>query len=358
MNYSTESLGFQSLDPTAETYASATLDRLLAAAATAGASDVHLEQSGTRILLRWRVDGELFELGSIADGTITQLLSRIKSISRMISYRRDVPQEGRMTLATNLGPLDARVSTLPLIDGERVVIRLARRQASRWLPEDLGLPLATLQRLQLVLQQSSGVILIVGPAGAGKTTTAYACMRHLVQQARIRSLVSLEDPVESNLPGVAQSQINSGTGYSWSDGLKAVLRQDPEALLVGEIRDDETARVVFQAAMTGQLVVTTMHARSPADGLRRLLDMQVPVHHLRSALDFLVCQKLDNNSATVSSDSATRGDENSSEHAAMGSFKRQLLAELLPPIEGDLSQALLNNAGTRELDMIARQMGM
>jgi general secretion pathway protein E len=360
-----DSLGLKTLNPAADTYASVVLDRLMSAAAAAGASDVHLELSGTSILVRWRVDGELIELGSLPDGKTAQMLSRIKAISRMVSYRHDIPQEGRMVLVTSRGQMDARVSTLPLVNGERVVIRLAGRQAIQWLPEDLGLPQAALQRLQLVLKQASGVVLITGPAGSGKTTTAYACVRHLVRQARTRSIVSLEDPVESDIQGVAQSQISINTGYSWSDGLKAVLRQDPEVLLVGEIRDDETARVVFQAAMTGQLVITTMHARSPADGLRRLLDMQVPVHHLRSALDFLICQKLSafalSNSQSPNATTTDRlGVVPDSVDAALAktSVKRQLHTELLPPIEGELSQALLSNSGTRELEMIARQMGM
>jgi general secretion pathway protein E len=337
-----------SLNPAAENYATIVLDRLMASAAAVGASDIHIEQTaGAMIQLRWRVEGELVELGTIPDGKTAHLLSRIKAISRMVSYRHDIPQEGRMILATANGQLDARVSTLPLVHGERVVIRLAGRQAVQWMPEDLGLPQTTLERLFSVLEQTSGVVLITGPAGSGKTTTAYACVRHLTRQARTRSIVSLEDPVESDLPGVAQSQISINTGYCWSDGLKAVLRQDPEVLLVGEIRDDETARVVFQAAMTGQLVITTMHARSPADALRRLLDMQVPIHHVRSALDFLICQKL---SLAMPSETDSL--------AGAGKIKRSLQGELLPPIEGELSQALLSNAGTRELEAIARKMGM
>jgi type II secretory ATPase GspE/PulE/Tfp pilus assembly ATPase PilB-like protein len=337
----------------------------MAAAAEAGASDVHLEQAGSNIQLRWRVDGELVELGTIPDGKSAQILSRIKAISRMVSYRHDIPQEGRMVLATSGGQLDARVSTLPIVSGERVVIRLAGRQAIQWLPQHLGLPQPTLERLSQVLERASGVALITGPAGSGKTTTAYACVRYLVQQARVRSIVSLEDPVESDIAGVAQSQINMNNGYCWSDGLKAVLRQDPEVLLVGEIRDDETARVVFQAAMTGQLVISTMHARSAADALRRLLDMQVPVHHLRSALDFLICQKLSSivNATQPYSPSdptgqATQPSDDVSAEGLKGKSRRQLHSELLPPIEGELSQALLCNAGTRELEIIARNMGM
>lgn len=353
VNETLPNFGFATLNPASESYATTVLDRLMAGAALVGASDVHLELSDNTITLRWRVQGQLVELAKIPDGKSTQVLSRIKALARMVSYRSDVPQEGRMTLATTSGQVEARVGTLPLVHGERVVIRLAGKQAVQWLPEDLGLPPEAIDRLFAALQQASGVVLITGPAGSGKTTTAYACLRHLISnQCRTRSIVSLEDPVESEIVGVAQSQISISTGYSWADGLKAVLRQDPEVLLVGEIRDDETARVVFQAAMTGQLVISTMHARSTADALRRLLDMQVPVHHVRSALDFLICQKL-LTAAPILAESEPASDQASTSAATR---TRLLQVELLPLIEGELAQALLNNAGSRELEAIARRM--
>lgn len=354
MSQSPPDLDLGSLNPASDSYATVVLDRLMAAAGQVGASDVHIEQSGGRIILRWRVQGQLIELARIPDGKVAQVLSRIKALARMVSYRTDIPQEGRMTLATSRGTLEARVGTIPLVHGERAVIRLAGKQAADWLPEDLGLPPKALSRLQRVLKQTSGVVLISGPAGSGKTTTAYACLRHLLSSpGPLRSLVSLEDPVESELFGVAQSQISISTGYSWSDGLKAVLRQDPEVLLVGEIRDDETARVVFQAAMTGQLVITTMHARTTADALRRLIDMQVPVHHIRSALDFLICQKL---VITEQLEAITGQTTTAAAIDVKPKFGRKLQIEILPPIEGELSQALINNAGTREIEMIAKSM--
>lgn len=353
VNETLPNFGFNTLNPASESYATTVLDRLMAGAALVGASDVHLELSDSTLTLRWRVQGQLVELAKIPDGKSTQVLSRIKALARMVSYRSDIPQEGRMTLATTSGQVEARVGTLPLVHGERVVIRLAGKQAVQWLPEDLGLPPEAIDRLFAALQQASGVVLITGPAGSGKTTTAYACLRHLTSnQCRTRSIVSLEDPVESEIVGVAQSQISISTGYCWADGLKAVLRQDPEVLLVGEIRDDETARVVFQAAMTGQLVITTMHARSTADALRRLLDMQVPVHHVRSALDFLICQKLLTAAPVVA-----ESDSESEQSSANATNRTRLLqVELLPLIEGELAQALLNNAGSRELEAIARRM--
>jgi type II secretory ATPase GspE/PulE/Tfp pilus assembly ATPase PilB-like protein len=212
-----------------------------------------------------------------------------------------------------------------------------------------------LERLQLALQQKSGLILVCGPAGSGKTTTAYACARHLLQSTpSARCLITLEDPIEACLTGAAQSQINTAVGFSWSEGLKAILRQDPEVLLVGEIRDDETARVVFQAAMTGQLVITTMHARSCADALRRLMEMQVPSHHLRGCVDFLGCQRLV--SFAGSTMDRVQGADCRPITELASVTGRLLDCELLPSIEGPLAEAVQAGAGSRELQTLIAQL--
>ena len=366
--HSTNALALQldGLKTTSENYANDVLNRLRQAACSSQASDIHIESMGGGLTIRWRRHGQLAEVATIPEGVSTQILGRIKALAQMMSYRCDIPQEGRFSLMLKSAQgssrtVEARVSTLPLVEGERVVIRVASQQTINWLPQDLGLPLGALERLQQVLAQNSGMVLISGPAGSGKTTTAYACLRYLLAQTqRPRSIVSLEDPVESQLQGVAQSQINIAAGYTWSDGIKAVLRQDPEVLLVGEIRDDETARIVFQAAMTGQLVITTIHARSTADALRRLLDMQVPVHHLRSTLDYLICQKLIvEETSPTSSGTSTSSNEHSNVPPLCGSQgtngNRRLLVELLPGIEGELSQALAHHPGARELEAITRR---
>jgi general secretion pathway protein E len=336
------------LDPSSDAYAVQLFEWLVGIAIEWGASDIHIEKSQKGLNLKVRSLGRLHDLGQIPDGQTTQLLGRVKALARLVSYRSDIPQEGRLTLPESFGRLEARVGTLPLLDGERAVIRLSQARARQWVPENLGLPEEVLSRLKEALRQPSGVILITGAAGTGKTTTAYACMRWLANQSQgnARSLVSLEDPVENNLFGVCQSQVNPALGYSWEEGLKAILRQDPEVLLIGEIRDDATARVVFQAAMSGQLVLSTLHARSAADGLRRLLDMQVPMHHLHSCLEFLVCQRL--GPLTFDPTSATND----------GSRTARLQCELLPPIEADLVDALYQRCGSKEIEQAARRQGM
>ncbi len=336
-------LELDKLQPHSDQYAAQVVDHLLRQAVASGASDVHVEKANGVVQLRWRVEGALQDLGVCPDGQTTSILGRIKALAGLVTYRHDIPQEGRMVLGEF--QLEARVGTLPTLHGERAVIRLANRSADEWLPHQLGLQPDALERLLQGLASTSGVILITGPAGAGKTTTAYACLRHLQRQTHaLRSLVTLEDPIERELSGVSQSQINPASGYDWSDGLKALLRQDSEVILVGEIRDPETAAVVFQAAMTGQLVLATMHARTASDALRRLLDMQVPSHHLRSALDLLICQRL-RHALPVPANGEPPGD-------------MRLSVEVLPMIEGCLAESIQSDASTQELQRAAVALGM
>lgn len=344
------------LAPADEHYAVGVVDRILQAAMRAQASDIHLEQLPGTILVRLRVAGSLIELATIPDGTSAKILSRVKAMARLITYRADIPQEGRIGLAER--GLEARVSTLPTIHGERAVIRLASRNAESWLPPQLGLSESVLRCFQAALDRPSGVILISGTAGSGKTTTAYAGLRYLGQSSREpRSLVALEDPIESEIAGVSQSQINPSVGFGWTEGLKALLRQDPEVMFVGEIRDSETARVVFQAAMMGQLVITTLHARSAADALKRLMDLDVPAQHVVSGLEALLCQRLIRSNCSACPPRST-GQTNCSVCGGSGFSQRMLLAEHLPVIEDALSRAIVTGADTSQLASMATQQGM
>lgn len=349
-------MDFSDLNPNADDYAAHVLERILHAALRAGASDIHVTQASDTISLRWRVAGRLLDLGTLPDGTSTKLLGRIKAAARLVTYRNDIPQEGRMFIRA-AETIEARVGTLPLLHGERAVIRLSTQHDRGWFPEQLGLSNDVLQRLTETLATASGVVLITGPAGAGKTTTGYACLRSMLLDPQPRSIVSLEDPVEAEINGVAQAQVDPAGEFNWHAGLKALLRQDPEVMLVGEIRDAGTAAIVFQAAMTGQLVVTTMHARGAADALRRLLDMGVPSHHLRSALDLLLCQRLLPRRCECQS---IEGEHASSCEAcgSTGVRGQLLIAEMLPRIEGPLAEAIVQDTDTLRLQQAAIGLGM
>lgn len=353
------------LDPAHDSYAVAIVDRILKSAIAANVTDIHFELNRDCTLLRWRVDGTLIDLGSVPNGRTTSILNRIKALARLVTYRTDIPQEGRLIVPEY--QLEARVGTLPTLHGERAVVRLASGSKELRSLQELGLTDATLEQTHRAIGASSGVILICGPAGAGKTTTAYACLREQsCESLAPRSLVTLEDPIEIELLGVAQSQINPAVGYDWTSGLKALLRQDPEVMLVGEIRDAGTAAVVFDAAMTGQLVITTMHARSAADSIRRLLDMQVLPHHLISGLNLLMCQRLLRSTCVcqrmVRQPSVLpTGEEIMSacpDCGGSGYTGRFLLTEVFPEIEMELARALMADTNTKDLESLAKSAGM
>ncbi len=348
------------LDPNQDSYAISLVDRVLKSAIDANATDIHFELNRDRTLLRWRVDGTLIDLGSVPNGRATSILNRIKALARLVTYRADIPQEGRFVVADY--QLEARVGTLPTLHGERAVIRIASNRRQLRSLQELGLPEAVLAELREAISAASGVILICGPAGAGKTTTAYASLRELsTNSASPRSIVTLEDPIEIEFPGAAQSQINPAVGYDWASGLKALLRQDPEVMFVGEIRDPATATVVFDAAVTGQLVVTTMHARSAADAVRRLLDMQIPPHHLLSGLNLLLCQRLLRSACSCRPEDDYSAESPRSVCEACGGSGytgRFLLAEVLPEVEMELARAILADANTKQLESTAVSAGM
>lgn len=342
------------------------MERLLIAAQKVRASDIHIACVSKSLDVSWRIHGRLASLGVFDDGESTSVLARLKALARLTTYRKDVPQEGRFVVAN--GSLEARLGTLPTLHGERAVIRLAAKQMAEWLPADLGFAPALLDRIERFQTLSSGVMVVSGSAGSGKTTTAYACLRALRSRAtedHYRSLVTLEDPVESELEGVWQSQVDPAKGFSWESGLRALLRQDPDVLLVGEIRDSESAKVAFQAALTGQLVVTTMHARSCADAIRRLLDLGVPANHLRSGLELLTCQSLkpklcECRRLKIESEVSEmdRADLLCTKCQGTGIQGRIPIVEVFPAIEGQLSSAIVEDADTATLQHLASSLGM
>ena len=232
-------------------------------------------------------------VGVFPAGETADVVTRLKVLAELLTYQTDVPQEGRIRDSAGSQAVEMRVSTFPTVFGERAVVRLFNSGGEFVAIDQLGLPDAAVRQLDGLLRETSGALLVTGPAGSGKTTTAYASLRHLVElTAGGRSIVSLEDPVEVIVPGVAQSQTSAAAGFELHAGLKSLLRQDPEVIFVGEIRDRATAEVAFQAALTGQLMVTTFHAGSAAEAVSRLSDMGLEPYVLRSALLGIVSQRL------------------------------------------------------------------
>lgn len=273
-------------------YATAVVEGLLRTASDLRASDLHLQPTRGGLDLKWRIDGVLQAAGTIPRAKADNVLSRLKVLAGLLTYRSETPQEGR--IRNDDAGVEFRVSTFPTLYGERAVIRLlATQDATFEKLDDLGFDPTTLRHLRQAAAATSGAILLVGPAGSGKTTTAYTLLREIVRSTSGgRSIASLEDPIEAAIDGVAQSQIHPAGGFDLLTALRSLVRQDPEVIFVGEIRDAEVARVAFQAAMTGQLVVTTFHATDAAEALARLSDMGIPPYVLRGATRLIVAQRL------------------------------------------------------------------
>lgn len=278
------------LDATGPDYARQFVDALLNAARSTGVSDVHLQPTPAGLELRWRLDGVLQPVGTFPRGESADVVARLKVLAELLTYRTDVPQEGRLR---EPGATETRVSTFPTLHGERAVVRFFASAGRFLVLPDLGLPDDVTAGLQRLLAETSGAFVIAGPAGSGKTTTAYACLREIVgASSGGRCVVSLEDPIEVAVAGVSQSQVHDAAGFTLATGLRSLMRQDPEVIFVGEIRDRATAEIVFQASLTGHLVVTTMHAGSAVGAITRLLDMEIEPYLLRSGLRGVLGQRL------------------------------------------------------------------
>ena len=266
------------------------INGVISQAIKARASDIHFEPYEDRIVVRFRVDGILREVLSQDSKISSVLISRIKIISGLDISERRLPQDGRVSLSLGDKSIDVRVSTLPSSYGERVVLRLLDKQSAQINIEDLGLPPKILSNYKSTLKNPEGIILFTGPTGSGKTTTLYAGLRHLSDSSQ--NILTVEDPIEYTLRGIGQTQVNSKTGYTFAKGLRAILRQDPDVVMVGEMRDVETAQIGIQASLTGHLVLSTVHTNSAIAAITRLRDMGIESFLLASSLRTIISQRL------------------------------------------------------------------
>jgi len=266
------------------------INALLTEAIKEGASDIHIEPYEKRLSVRFRIDGVLREILSPNYKLATLLTSRIKVMAKLDIAEKRVPQDGRTALRIGGRALDVRVSTLPSSYGERVVMRLLDKQTARLSLSDLGMPEGIHRTFERLLLQPNGVILVTGPTGSGKTTTLYAGLGMLNNSSR--NILTVEDPVEYAIEGVGQTQVNTRAGMTFAKGLRAMLRQDPDVLMIGEIRDAETAEVAIQASLTGHLVLSTLHTNSAAGAITRLRDIGIDSYLVASSLKGVLAQRL------------------------------------------------------------------
>ncbi|MFP3980042.1 MAG: GspE/PulE family protein [Desulfobacterales bacterium] len=266
------------------------VNSILAQAVGQGASDVHISPEKNRVQVRFRVDGRLREVPAPSKKLMPALASRIKILSNMdISVTR-IPQDGRFTVTMNRREINVRVSSIPTIYGENMVLRLLDMSASTYTLDDLGMNADDLQKMEDAIGKPYGMILSTGPTGSGKSTSLYAILRRINRQDI--NIITLEDPVEYRVPGIRQVQLNTRAGMTFASGLRSMLRQDPDVILVGEMRDAETARIGVQSAMTGHRVLSTVHTNDAAGAIARLIDMGVEPFLISSTLLVSFAQRL------------------------------------------------------------------
>ncbi|MFB3802311.1 GspE/PulE family protein [Pseudomonas sp. K1(2024)] len=254
------------------------------------ASDIHIETFEQTLVVRLRVDGHLREVLRPPRALSAMLVSRIKVMARLDIAEKRQPQDGRISLRAAGREVDVRVSTLPGIHGERVVMRVLDKQASLLALDNLGMPAAALHGLRTCLARPNGIVLSTGPTGSGKTTTLYASLNSLNDGSR--NILTVEDPVEYAIAGIGQTAINPRAGLTFASGLRAILRQDPDVIMLGEIRDQETAQIAVQASLTGHLVLSTLHTNSAVGAVTRLRDMGVEPFLIASSLRGVLAQRL------------------------------------------------------------------
>ena len=266
------------------------INALLSEAIREGASDIHVETFERDLVVRFRVDGVMREVVKPKRELAPLLVSRIKVMARLDIAEKRIPQDGRISLKMGTREVDVRVSTMPASNGERVVLRLLDKQTNRLRLENLGMDPETLGVLQNVVHKPHGIFLVTGPTGSGKTTTLYASLAEL--STNTINILTVEDPIEYNLRGIGQTQVNTKADMTFARGLRAILRQDPDVVMVGEIRDLETAEIAVQASLTGHLVMSTLHTNTAVGAVARLMDMGVEPFLLSSSMVGVLAQRL------------------------------------------------------------------
>ncbi len=266
------------------------VNQMVVKAAELRASDIHLEPENNELRVRYRVDGLLREMPPIDVSSAAAVLSRIKIMAKLDIAERRLPQDGRVMLAIKGTPIDIRVSTMPTVDGESVVMRLLDSGGVQLDFAALGFAGSDFERFRRDLDVSNGIVLVTGPTGSGKTTTLYTALTQLNREDR--NLLTVEDPVEYRLDGVNQIQVKSDIGLSFAPVLRSMLRHDPDIIMIGEIRDGETAEIAIQAALTGHLVLSTLHTNDAASSISRLLDMGIEGYLIAATLRGVLAQRL------------------------------------------------------------------
>jgi len=333
------------------------VDELLSKATELGASDVHFEPTGNGMVVKFRLDGLLNTVETLPNGLAENIISRLKVLAGLLTYRNDIPQEGRLESAegSRSTVIDRRLAVFPTIHGQRAVVRMFYEEPALSELDQLGFRAGTLSTLKKIAASNQGVLLLTGPAGSGKSTTLAAILRHIIQTSPGKSIVALEDPVERRIANVTQVQISPHGGMDFPTALRSLLRQDPEVLMIGEIRDAQTAKIVIEAGLTGHLLMSTMHSGTPAGALLRLLEMGIEPYQVTSSVSAVLNQRLLRKLCT----GCKQLDERSGAYKAVGcdqcfqtGFRGRVLISEMVELDSTLRKAILAKADLEELEKL------
>ncbi len=266
------------------------VDALIDSAIERNSSDIHFESTEKGLRIRYRIDGVLYDQLTLAHSIALQILSRVKVIAHLNIAEKRVPQDGKFCFKFKSRSIDLRVSTFPGIHGEKIVIRILDRSHNNIDLDQLGFNVSMLSEFHALVVRTQGFFLVTGPTGSGKTTTLYAALAEI--SSAEKNIVTLEDPVEYNLEGITQGQIHPESGFTFEKGIRAMLRQDPDVVMVGEIRDKQTAHIAIEAALTGHLVMSTLHTNNAVSAVMRLMDMGIEPFLINAAVTGVLAQRL------------------------------------------------------------------
>jgi general secretion pathway protein E len=336
------------------------VDDLLTKAVKSGASDVHFEPTGAELVVKYRLDGVLNIIEELPKSLSDNVIARLKVLGGLLTYRNDIPQEGRIEIGKGLGDkvIDQRLAVFPTIYGQRAVVRLFYSNIELTELEQLGFSEQICTTLKQIAAQNQGVLLLTGPAGSGKSTTLAAVLRYILKGFPGKSVVSLEDPVEIRIEGVTQVQITPHGQMTFPTALRSLLRQDPQVLMLGEIRDAETAKIAVEAGLTGHLLMSTMHSGTPAGAILRLLEMGIEPYQVTSSVSAVLNQRLVRKLCTKCKvERKNLFEAVGCEECFNTGYKGRVLIAEMVQLDSHLRKAILAKADLEELETLLMSRG-